>query len=163
MYDKDLYEEGIYSVEALSWGYLETSNGHDQFEMTFGVRGKVDRNNPEGPAQPCEEGHRSWSITLTSESNAAWLTDVVLGLGYDGEDLLGLDPDLEGAPRFHGRRVLRRVQAQRLPGPVPRAVVRVPAAAEVASEGACGRPQRATGSRRSRGEGPQDGEGDAET
>jgi hypothetical protein len=97
-----MYEEGIYSVAVLSWRYLETSNGNDQFEMTFRVRGKVDRNNPEGPAQPCEEGIRSWSITLTNESNAAWLTDVVLSFGYEGEDLLGLDPDLDGAHDFTG-------------------------------------------------------------
>ena len=39
---------------------------------------------------------------LTNDRNAAWLSDVVLGLGYDGEDLLGLDPDLDGAHDFTG-------------------------------------------------------------
>jgi hypothetical protein len=97
-----VYDEGVFKVRALSWGYKETTNGYDQFEMTGEVLGEVDRNNPEDPARPCEAGVRSWSITLKDESNAAWLTDVVLSLGYDGEDLLGLDPDLDGAHDFTG-------------------------------------------------------------
>jgi hypothetical protein len=97
-----MYDEGVYRVGARTWGYRETTNGHDQFEMTFDVLGKVDRNNLEEPARPCEAGVRSWSITLTNEVAASWLGDVVLSLGYEGEDLLGLDPDLDGAHDFTG-------------------------------------------------------------
>src|SRR2546423_1172173 len=97
-----MFGEGVYKAQPRSWGYKETTNGFDVFEMTFDVLGEVDRNNPEDPASPCEAGVRSWSITLKEESNAAWLTNVVLSLGYDGEDLLGLDPDLDGAHDFTG-------------------------------------------------------------
>jgi hypothetical protein len=97
-----VFEEGIYQVEALTWGFKETTNGFDQFEMTFKVLGAVDRNNPEDPPRTCEPGVRSWSITLKEEANVAWLSDVVLSLGYKGEDLLGLDPDLDGAHDFTG-------------------------------------------------------------
>jgi hypothetical protein len=95
-----MYDEGIYTVRTLRWYFMETVNGFDQFEMIFAILGMVDRGNPEGPARSCETGVRSWSIALKGESNVAWLTGVVLGLGYNGDDLLGLDPDREGAFDF---------------------------------------------------------------
>jgi hypothetical protein len=95
-----MYDEGIYRVRALRWGYKESTKGFDQFEMTFEVLGEVDRNNLEGPARPCESGVRNWSITLTGESNGRWLKDAVVRLGYDGEDMLGLDPNFDGAFNF---------------------------------------------------------------
>jgi hypothetical protein len=103
-----MFDEGIYQAEALSWGYQETTSGFDQFEMAFRVLGAVDPNHPEDPPRACEPAVRSWSITLKDEANIAWLAEVVLGLGYDREDLLGLDPDLDGAVDFSGVKFLAR-------------------------------------------------------
>src|SRR5262245_938841 len=97
-----MFSEGVYRVRARTWGYKETTNGYDQFEMTFEVLGEVNRNNPEDPARRCEAGIRSWSITLTTDVNAEWLSSVVVDLGYDGDDLLGLDPDTPEAFNFEG-------------------------------------------------------------
>jgi hypothetical protein len=97
-----VYKEGDYKVKARAWGYEETSNGHDMFSMSFEVLGRADRDNPAAPVVPCEPGVRSWSITVKDGSNAAWLSSVVLGLGYDRDDLLGLDPEVEGGFDFSG-------------------------------------------------------------
>jgi hypothetical protein len=100
-----LYVEGIYQAKAVGWGWIETTNHHDQFFMRFMILGVVDRTNLKAPATPCEPGTRTWSITLSSDGkggNVEWLISTVQHLGYDGNDLLGLDPDWPGAHNFEG-------------------------------------------------------------
>jgi hypothetical protein len=97
-----MFEEGIYRVRAKNWGFAETTNNFEQFRMTFEVQGKVDKDDLAGQPQPCESGNRTWTITITSDANAEWLSSVVLDLGYDREDLLGLDPDTPDAFDFEG-------------------------------------------------------------
>jgi hypothetical protein len=97
-----VYDEGVFKMRALRWGWEETTNGHERFSMTGEVLGVVDRNNPEDPASPYEAGVRSWSITVTNDRTADWLSNVVLGLGYDGKGLSGLDPDEDDAFDFTG-------------------------------------------------------------
>jgi hypothetical protein len=97
-----VYDEGVYNVRARAWGFEETANGFDMFKMSFDVLGRADRDNPAAPAVPCEPRVRSWSITLKDDSNARWLSGAVLGLGYDRDDFLGLDPELNGTFDFSG-------------------------------------------------------------
>ncbi|QDV37435.1 hypothetical protein [Tautonia plasticadhaerens] len=101
-----MYAEGLYRGKVVSWGWTESSNGHDLFQMTFSVTGRVDRNDPDGPAEPGEPGQRRWSLTLSSEQNAKWLASNVESLGYDRQDFAGLDPEQEGAFNFEGVELL---------------------------------------------------------
>jgi hypothetical protein len=97
-----MFEQGKYLVRARRWDFVESErNNHVQFEMWFDVLGRVDGDDPD-QLQPCEPGVGSWSITLNSPGNAVWLASTVLNLGYDREDLLGLDPDEPGAFNFQG-------------------------------------------------------------
>ncbi len=95
-------EEGLYRVRAVSWGWAVTTNDHDQFWMRFEVVGKAD---PDADPQACEPGTGVWSITL-SDGTADWLISTVQHLGYDGDDLLSLDPDQPGAFNFEGTEFL---------------------------------------------------------
>src|SRR5262249_46462476 len=98
-------DEGIYKVRATSWGWAETTNGFDQFWMRFDILGKADKADPEADPQACDRGEGVWSITLVDET-ADWLISTVQHLGYDGADLLGLEPDQPGAFNFEGTEFL---------------------------------------------------------
>lgn len=89
-----MLSEGIYKAKATSWGWTETSNGHPKFWMSFDVI---------APAGGHDEGAKgTWSITPTTEAAQEWLARTVKHLGYEGDDLLMLDPDEEGAHDFTG-------------------------------------------------------------
>jgi hypothetical protein len=102
----DLHAEGVYKVKTQSWGFVETTNNFEQFYMRFAVLGMMDKDKLEAEPQPCPAGTASWSITVNSDDNAAWLISTVQYLGYDGDDLLGLDPNMENAFDFEGTEFL---------------------------------------------------------
>jgi hypothetical protein len=95
-------EEGVFKARAVSWGLTTTANDNEQFWMCFDLIGKADKADMEAPLQTCEPGTAVWSITLSSEENVEWLVSTVQHLGYDGVDLLALDPDMPGACNFEG-------------------------------------------------------------
>lgn len=99
----NLRPEGVYKVKATSWGWNETGTGNAQFQMTFEILGVANRDNLKADPKPCEPGTGSWSVTLASEENLAWLISNVQSLGYDRDDLRGLDPDEAGAFNFEGK------------------------------------------------------------
>jgi hypothetical protein len=98
-----LYPEGVYKVRVTAWGWSETGSGNARFWMSFHVLGKADRDNLKADPTPCAPGTGSWSITLASEDNVAWLISNVQSLGYDGHDLRALDPDEPDAFNFEGK------------------------------------------------------------
>src|SRR5262249_2857654 len=98
-------DEGIYKVRAVSWGWTGAINDHDQFWMRFDIVGKVDKADPEADPQACEPGTGAWTITLT-DNTADWLISTVQRLGFDGDNLLTLDPDQPGAHNFEGTEFL---------------------------------------------------------
>jgi hypothetical protein len=100
MNNNDLYDEGLYRARGRSWGFNETTNGHEQFFMTFEIVGRMDKSNLDADPQPCPAGIGTWSITVNSDDNAAWLVSTVQHLGYDGNDLLRLDPSMADAFDF---------------------------------------------------------------
>src|SRR5262245_32371308 len=97
-----MFSEGVYKAKALSWGWAETSNNNPQFWMKFEVIGVADPNNLEAAVKPCDSGTRTWTITPSTAKSEDWLISTVQHLGFDGDDVLGLDPDREGAFNFEG-------------------------------------------------------------
>jgi|ERR1043165_9407282 hypothetical protein len=97
-----MYPEGIYKAKATNWGWTETSGGNLQFGMGLQTIGKMDPNNLAAAPKPCEPGTGRWSITPTTEKSEDWLISTVQSLGYDRDDLHGLDPDQENAFNFEG-------------------------------------------------------------
>jgi hypothetical protein len=104
--DNDLHVEGVYKVKARNWGFVETTNNFEQFYMRFDILGLMDKEDLEAEPAPCPAGTASWSITVNSDDNAAWLISTVQYLGYDGKDLLGLDPTMPEAFDFEGTEFL---------------------------------------------------------
>lgn len=98
-----MFTEGIYRVKATSWGFTETSNGNPRFWMGFDVLGIADPNRLDAAPKACDAGTGSWSITMPSDQNVDWLVSTVRHLGYDGDNLLRLDPDEPGAFNFEGK------------------------------------------------------------
>lgn len=96
-----MYSEGLFKCKATAWGLTETSNGHPKFGMNFDVIGHIDSNRSDASPLPCEPGTGRWTITVTDNS-ADWLIQTVQHLGYDRDDLLGLDPDSDNAFNFEG-------------------------------------------------------------
>ncbi|MBM4069183.1 MAG: hypothetical protein FJ271_09600 [Planctomycetes bacterium] len=71
--------------------------------MAFDILGQADWDNLKADPKPCEPGTGTWSITIASEDNVAWLMSNVQSLGYDRDDLRGLDPDEPNAFNFEGK------------------------------------------------------------
>ncbi len=95
--------EGNYKVKADAWGWSETTNGAPLFWMESKVIGEVDINHPDAALKPCEPGNARWSIAPSTPKSEDWLVRTVRALGYDRDDLLGLDPDRPEAFNFEGR------------------------------------------------------------
>jgi hypothetical protein len=106
MHSNDTYDEGLYKAKARSWGFYETTNGFDQFFMNFEIVGRMNQNDLNADPQPCPAGIGTWSITINSDDNAAWLVSTVQRLGYDGNDLLSLDPSMPHSFDFENREFL---------------------------------------------------------
>jgi hypothetical protein len=100
----------VCKVRATSWGWTQTANGNAQFGMAFTMLGVADPDNPAAPLTPCEPGTGRWSITPTTEKSMEWLIATVQSLGYDRDDLLGLDPEGKGAFDFTGKEFLVRAK-----------------------------------------------------
>src|SRR5690348_11828308 len=98
-----MYPEGIYKGKIIAWGLSETTNRYPQFWVSFDNLGLADPNDPTAQPKPCEPGTRTWSITITSDQNAEWLISNIQALGYDRDDLLGLDPEQAKAYDFSGK------------------------------------------------------------
>ncbi len=110
-----MYNEGTYKAKATSWGFTETSNGYEQFWMSFDILGLAD--DLKGQTKPCDPGTGRWTITLTTLENAKWLMKNVKLLGYDREeDVLGLDPDVDGSFNFEGKEFLVKCKHEEYQG-----------------------------------------------
>jgi len=110
-----MFREGLYKVKSLRWGFTQTTNDHEQFWMQFQVLGEVDPNQLD-ESKRSEPDTRTWSITLATDRATEWLISVVQHLGYDGDDLLGLDPDRPGAFNFEGREFVARCKHEEYNG-----------------------------------------------
>ena len=104
-----MYKEGVYRVRATSWEFVVTSRKEcPQFRMDFAVFAKFPDQDLDAEPEPCDPGNRSWSISIpeddeeTTSRNVEWLLSTVQHLGYDGDGLLGLNPDEAGAFNFEG-------------------------------------------------------------
>jgi hypothetical protein len=85
-----MFRKTVFKVKTTSWRLAVTNNGHPQFLLTFEVLAQVDKAD-RGTLKPCDPGTGSLSVTM-SEKKMDLLIRLIQQLGYDRDDLLGLDP-----------------------------------------------------------------------